>query len=196
MNIKDNIPPKDDLSKIAPLLASLPKQSPFFVPGNYFDNLSSVITEQCVTSEDVKFVSQVMVEIKKENPYSVPASYFEKLPYIIMERCIKPEPQSALTTLNVFVQSHKLSLVLVAAALALFITVKLAPTDSPIREHVGTTITAEDISNSDYLLNIDEDVIIEQLEDQADIEKKNKPSEIENYLIENNVDELSIINEM
>lgn len=196
MNIKDNIEPEYDINNIAPRLASLPKLSPFSVPENYFENLSVKITEKCVSAEDVKFVAPVQVNIEKMNPYSVPVNYFEELPYIIVERCTKTQTESKLATLIAYIQNHKLSLTLVAAAVAMFIAVKFAPTDSPIRERVGATITAEDISNSNYLLDIDEAFIIEQLEEQDDLEKKNKSSEIENYLIENNVDVSTIINEL
>ena len=54
---------------------------------------------------------------------------------------------------------------------------------------------AEEISVEDQLLNIDESTIIESLTADVNIENEGVPEEdnsIENYLLENNVDEISI----
>src|ERR1017187_4565811 len=64
-----------ELKEIAPILACIPKEVPFTVPANYFDNLSDIISKNVIATE--------LSAIPKENPYAVLANYFEELPEMI-----------------------------------------------------------------------------------------------------------------
>jgi hypothetical protein len=63
---------RDEMAELSPLLAGIPKTTPFAVPENYFSSL------QPLPAEDE--LPAVLKYIGKEMPYELPAGYFEEFP--------------------------------------------------------------------------------------------------------------------
>lgn len=77
----------EELNGLSPLLAGLPRTTPYTVPENYFSNLSQTIPA-LITEDEAPVMLQGM---SKTLPYSVPDGYFENLPAQILSKLPKPE---------------------------------------------------------------------------------------------------------
>ncbi|MEY5045644.1 MAG: hypothetical protein RL713_869 [Bacteroidota bacterium] len=68
-----------ELSSISPLVADMPRNSPFEAPEGYFQQFSSTILQQIQTQEiENEELSPFLQSLKKENPYSVPPDYMQQ----------------------------------------------------------------------------------------------------------------------
>ena len=70
----------EELEEIAPLLASLPKEMPFFVPAGYFSDATEGVSDWVKDDSPPQFLQSA-----KQMPFSVPDGYFESLPAIILK---------------------------------------------------------------------------------------------------------------
>ena len=75
-----------ELQGLSPLLASLPKNTPYVVPDGFFDENIGRLPFLFREEE-----SPVVTAIGKELPYTVPDGYFEQLPEKIMARLVRPK---------------------------------------------------------------------------------------------------------
>ena len=194
MDKENNI--NDELRDLAPYLFKLGKQNPFVVPGNYFEQLPSLIQNK-IKQEEV--FAPILSEIKKENPFQVPQNYFHSLPTIIQERITNEKESWWTQYLNLLRQvflNPRLTLAL--GIVVILVTVGVNKFyDSPVSPARMEPLTYEDVSNSHYLNEIDEETLIETINSQevSSSENNNQTSDIENYLIDNNVDVALITNE-
>jgi len=77
-----------ELKEIAPLLALLPKEVPFRVPENYFDDLlSETLVAVGVKEADEKDFGM------KNSPFEIPEQYFENLSSEILEKTKKQDTE-------------------------------------------------------------------------------------------------------
>ena len=65
----------DELAQLSPLLAGLPKKSPFSVPENYFSSLANDVPVLIGNDE----LPSILAELDRKLPYKVPQGYFEGL---------------------------------------------------------------------------------------------------------------------
>lgn len=72
---------REELAELSPLLAGIPKSSPFTVPENYFSSLEQLPLEAELPA--------VLKYIGKEMPYEVPAGYFNQFAGQV-NRALKP----------------------------------------------------------------------------------------------------------
>ena len=185
-----------ELQDIAPHLAKVQRQNSFIVPESYFDQLPSLI-ENKIKQEEI--VAPELSKIRIENPFSVPQNYFDSLSMIIQERVAETKESRWAEYLNILRQgllNPRLSLAL--GIVVILVTVGINKFYyNPISTAPMTSLTYEDIKNSHYLNEIDEELLIETLSAQevSASEQNNPTSEIENYLIDNNVDVTQITNE-
>jgi hypothetical protein len=77
---------KAELIELSPLLAGIPKLTPYAVPSSYFEDTLEDITRFSQESD-----SPVLDAIGRAMPYAVPVGYFESLPTEIMARVDKPK---------------------------------------------------------------------------------------------------------
>jgi len=126
----------------------------------------------------------------KQNPFSVPGGYFEKLPYEITDRVHTDKSGTIQTIL-----SFKTIMVSGVAAVLLIVAMFLINKKNDVYKH---ELTAEDITTSVLMTDIEESVIIDELQAPSFAEvttvAENEP--IHDYLIENQTDITLIINEL
>lgn len=137
--------------------------------------------------ENTSFLDQ----IKKEKPFSVPKNYFEVLPQVITDKKLKNKNIE-----NVF---DKLSYRILAptfTVLAIIAIVYLIPNENNEMELTGDQIS--EIILTENLHEFDEDLIYSVYSETLIEEPVNEESdeEIIDYLINNNIDINSIIEEL
>jgi len=130
-------------------------------------------------------------QIKKESPFSVPKSYFEVLPQVIIDKKLNNKSIE-----NIF---DKLSYRILAptfAVLAIIAIVYLIPNENSEIELTGDQIS--EIILNESLHEFDEDLIYSVYsETQIEEPVAEEPNEeIIDYLINNNIDINSIIEEL
>ena len=173
---------EDSISKnvLATSLEVITKENPFEVPANYFDDLTLMIERRIAATE--------LTVIPKENPFEVPAGYFERLNADITDNVIASKKQKSFAWKALF-SRPKLAVSFATLALAVVFVFKFS-TFNKIDKY---SFSEQEISNSHFINDIDEGTIIETLYSET---KPNaaiqKQSEIENYLLDNNIDESQI----
>lgn len=75
----------EELSALSPLLAAIPRNTPYTTPENYFKDLSADLP---VLADDV--LPSVLSEHHRRMPYETPAGYFETLPEVVLARVERP----------------------------------------------------------------------------------------------------------
>jgi len=77
--MKDHQLIQSELSAISPLLAEMPKSTPFVAPDGYFNQFSNRILARIEAQEtENEVLSPILQSLKKENPYSVPSDYLQE----------------------------------------------------------------------------------------------------------------------
>ena len=97
MSNKDNI--SSELTSISQHVAQLPKNTPFSVPKDYFDNfpvrLMDAIQHEATAQELIE-LSPMLQSLKHENPYTIPEGYFKML------KVEMPRNEAAVVRMNRF----------------------------------------------------------------------------------------------
>ena len=211
----DNINKDQELQEMAPLLAAIPKANPYKVPMNYFDNLESVIAKNVLATSletipkenpfevpaDYFNSLSVMIEqrvaatelsaIPKENPFEVPPGYFERLNSEITDKVIASTKQKGFEWIGLF-RRPKLAVSFATLTLAVFIVFKV----SFKSKYDRYSFSDQEISNSHFMNDIDEGTIIETLYSDTKTNTIPNQGEVENYLLDNNVDESQITGQL
>ena len=165
-------------------IAEIAENNPFITPENYFENLAERIAEN--TSE--KEISS----LEKKSPFLIPENYFGHLCEKILSKTSEKR-EAKIVSFRSYFSTYKYSAFAVAASVAAIISFYFYYPSSQIKQEIPQYVSAEDISNSTYMDDLDESILIEEAGKQK---VKNPSSDIENYLIENDVDENTIINEL
>jgi chromatin segregation and condensation protein Rec8/ScpA/Scc1 (kleisin family) len=181
----------DDLSGMAPKLSKLKANSPFKANDDYFEKFSSKLQNRIDDFEETNVDAPVLSNMAKYREFEVPADYFDELPTRIQQLIIDNKPSSSILEWLILLAKPRfvfpvLTVVLIAVAGINFMNKNAESSKTEV---------AEEISVEDQLANIDESTIIESL--TADASKENEKistedNSIENYLIDNGVDESSI----
>jgi hypothetical protein len=66
----------DELEHLSPVLAAIPKTTPFSVPENYFSHLATGLP---ALVNDGEALPEILKSHTKQMPYTVPSGYFEGL---------------------------------------------------------------------------------------------------------------------
>ena len=135
---------------------------------------------------------QILSKIKKENHFSTPKNYFEVLPEVISNK--KLNNNNLITFFDKL--SHRV-LVPISAVIVLFFVVFNFNTNNN-----STTLTSDQLSElilEDDYYEMDDDLVYDAYAEMLESEKKETTSnedEYINYLIENDIDINSIIEEL
>lgn len=74
-----------ELNHLAPVLASLPVQTPYTVPAGYFESLPELVLSRVRTADtsgvqdELGELSPLLAGLSRKTPYQVPAGYFDSL---------------------------------------------------------------------------------------------------------------------
>lgn len=194
MNKENDISDQDDDFKgQTPNLSKMNGNNPFEADHDYFENFSDKLQNRIDELEEIKAEAPLLLAIPKYNPFEVPIGYFDELSMIIQQRCIDTKPSfTIIDWLRTFLKPRiaiPAFATIVFAIIAIYVTNK--NTGFP------TTQLADEISIEEQLYDIDETTIIDAITDDAnDSKQSNTKENIENYLIDNNVDEANIENEL
>ena len=172
------------------LLSISERKNPFIIPENYFDHLSDAIQNKILLNA----TSGPLSSIKKED-FKTPENYFENLSGRINQR-ISENKEAKVISIRDYYNKFKYSAIAVAASIAAIISIYLYyPENNSLNER-PQYVSAEDISNSLYFRDIDESTIIAEINDNSPEDISNEEKDMEDYLIDNDIDEITIINEL
>jgi len=176
---------KNDLKRMAPNLAALPRVNPFRVPDGYFRQL-----EEHVMGE-IQERTAATDTTEPHGGFDIPAGYFEALPSVIQNSIA--EKKSA--RIRPLLPQPAYAVGIAAAFLAMLLLTRPALWfEEP--NPTAVTLTVEELGNSTYLAELDEHVLIEALGDYeaGASTERNADAEVE-YLLENNIDLNQILEE-
>jgi hypothetical protein len=167
--------------------------NPFKASNDYFEFFSTKLNTRIEQLEELKLMAPVLAAIPKYNPYEVPENYFDELPTLVQEKANQQTVKfSILEWLLLFIKPRVLVPVCSIALIA-FLGIKYITNTAqlPVVE------IAEETTIEEQLYTIDEATIIEKLTADATIQNEGATEEdnIENYLLENNLDESNLNNE-
>ena len=149
----------------APILAALPRITPYCVPDNYFDDLTAQINAAVFLDR---------LNQKEGSGFITPSSYFDKLQATILDQTIYTKP----ATKVIRFWQHDL---MKYAAAACFIL--LAASGLYVNEQ--NKVKSTELASEAILYDIDESVIIEHLqESQTATNTSASQAEIESYILE------------
>ncbi|MBI2967147.1 MAG: hypothetical protein HYY40_04965 [Bacteroidetes bacterium] len=190
---KTNLPE----SEVTELLSGIPKVNPFSVPENYFDSLRKNITEQCITGPETAGLSLQISGDKNENPFAVPDGYFDGLAERILEKTRYHTPGRVRLLYPVTMRrtAYAIAAALAGILVIIGITLFVYKIYKPLPKEQITHVTPADLIESPVMYEIDEDLIIENIDD-GNTESSGDEKDAEEYLINNNVDLNTLLNEL
>ena len=192
MTEKHNIENDNDDLNGAPNLSKLGGGNPFKIRNDYFENFADKLLHHIDELEEIKAEAPLLISIPKNNPFEVPIDYFDELPTIIQQRCIDDKPSISIKAWLLLLIKPRFAVPVFATVLIAFSGINFMDKNAELQK-----INEESISINEHLYNIDETTIIEALTSEANVFKKNDTNEpIENYLIDNNIDEYNLSNEL
>ncbi len=208
MNNDNNISNEDnDLNEMAPKLSKLKSNNPLChterltlggveersASNVYFDAFTSKLQNRIDDEEEIKAFAPTLLSIDKYNPFEVPPDYFEELPTIVQERVIQSKNTSSFEWLFLLFKP-RFAIPFIAIICISFAGIYYMNNQTTIKNEAN-----EELSLEDHLYYIDEADIVEQLTADASTENENisdDENSIENYLLENNIEESNLHNEL
>jgi hypothetical protein len=139
-----------------------------------------------IEDQELSQMAPFLSKIEKRNSFDVPPGYFDALPSIIQEACIQSRKESILLRLQVYILRPRMLVSFCVLLVFAFFVYRYLPKNST-QNLAMTNISASDISETDLLISMDESILIESLPD-IEFETQNTKTEIEDYLIDNNID--------
>ncbi len=183
----------DDLKGMAPQLSKLSSSNPFKADNDYFENFADKLQNRIEDFEEINAEAPLLAGIPKYNPFDVPADYFDELPALIQNRCISSKPSVSIIEWLVLLIKPRFAIPVLATVLCAVAGINFMDKNA---EMTKSGRTAE-ISIEERLNSIDESELIDELaDDQADLKQNNTNESIENYLIDNNIDESNLNSEL
>ncbi len=198
----------EELTKIAPTLAKIERKEVFVVPELYFEALPEAMKQLTLQGKEQVFavpenyfehlplhMQQLVLAEKKENTFEVPENYFELLPHIIQAKAHEKRRIAGFDWQ--FQPKVKLSLAMVTACTLAFVAYTFLFQSNSVNTQTAvlTEVQPELSFDEQVMMNVDESTLIEALEPATEAAPEEE-NEISNYLLENNVDINSIINEL
>jgi hypothetical protein len=140
--------------------------------------------------------SPILKNMSRENPFKPPDGYFDSFPSIISERIASDKSNSGWVIFlqHVFRPKYVVAMIVFSTVLTsgvIYFNQHTTVTNSEI------ILSYDDLSNSNYIDQIDENDLIDAYNSNVETEKSNESnSEIENYLIDNQTDISTLENEL
>lgn len=196
MNNDHNIADEDNnLNGMAPKLSKLGAKHPFNPSDDYFNAFTSKLQNRIEDEEDIRSIAPTLLSIDKYSPFEVPADYFEELPTLIQEKVIAQQtPSFSFEWLKLLFRPN-FAIPLIAVVFLVVVGINYMNKKAEVMK----TDVMEELSLEDQLYYINETELIEQLTADASLEEATYSEEensIEDYLIDNNIEESKLSNEL
>lgn len=171
------------------------KRSPFLVPDNYFDELPAKVEMKIRNLEELKALSPALANADKENPFTVPENYFKQLEESITGKTTRQHEEGIISLLKYF-DRHKNTVLWMAASVTLLIALFFYSSQTVLMNNRAMLVSSEELSGSVFLQDIDEATLMDELEESSNAEALFTEQTIEDYLIENGINETILIFEL
>ena len=162
---------KSDKEALRVMLEQPGQESPLSVPDGYFDQLQKNLHQK------IGFLAGS--DNSASSTFNTPDGYFETLPAKIMRRIASSDPKV------ISIGTLRLRAVLAVAAIITLVMLVNKSLTPDAETHRGEQfVTIEELQNSSYWDDLDEDVLAEAVLNETSSENL----DIQEYLIESNVD--------
>lgn len=192
MNTNNNIPLDEEaLSSSAPRLASIKHASPLVANDDYFNRFNQKLQNNIEEFEEIKQEAPLLASIPKYNPFEVPTHYFDDLPSRVQQIVSTKKSSTSLIEWLMLVIQPRFVLPVIITLFVSFSGIRYLNTISTMPKMEAS----EEQSTEEELWSIDEGTIMESMNASESTENSAVASDdasIQNYLIENNVDEANL----
>jgi hypothetical protein len=200
----------EELHKMAPRLSKIGKKEVFSVPPLYFEQLPAKLEQLILSKKQGVFtvpenyfenlphqLQQLVLNEKQKETFDVPERYFEQLPHLIQAKAAAGRNVHGWDAF--FQPAVKWGLALVVACVCAFVVMNsfyFSSTDTKVQTAQLTKAELKQAVEAGEFASMDEEVLMEQIEEEVPSTADDKQAEITNYLIENNVELNTLINEL
>lgn len=141
--------------------------------------------------DDLKNDAPKLHNMDKKNPFVVPEHYFETLSSRIQDRIALENKQPQWMKIIKSLLLPKVAIPALACCLMVGVGIKYLVKPAAITVTEETAITYDELNSTEYMNMLDEEQIVTALAEEKDI--TTNTTEIEDYLIENNINESELI---
>jgi hypothetical protein len=177
-----------------PYLNRQGNKNPFRTDAGYFDSFAEKMMGRINEFEELSVEAPVLSSIPRYNPFEVPADYFEELPTIIQQKSITVKSGNSFAGWVRMIFRPNFALPVICIIAIAFAGIRYLNNNNSIDK----ISIAEELTIDEQLLQIDESTIIDALASVSvpEIESDPESALIEDYLLENDIDELNLNNEL
>lgn len=148
-------------------------------------------------NDELKELGSSLHKMEKQNPFAVPENYFENLNSIVHDKIASQKKISWSEQLAGFIAAHKLSLATCAIVLALGSVYYFKSAQQTILSDTNTEFALSDDELNTLAGELDEHTLAEMYVSETTTESNiNDSLQLEDYLIENNIDVNTLLNEL
>lgn len=148
-------------------------------------------------NDELKELGSSLHKMEKQNPFAVPENYFENLNSVIQDKISAQKKISWSEQFSGFMAAHKLSLATFAVVLALGSVYYFKNTQQSISNDTNTEFALSDEELNTLAGELDEHTLAEvYVSETASEANTNDSLQVEDYLIENNIDVNTLLNEL
>ncbi len=169
-----------------------PKNHPFNPDNDYFLDFENRLSGSISNLEEIIHEAPVLSGIPKYNPFEVPAGYFDQLPSVIQNKIIARNENGSLLDWLILMIKPRFAIPVLSVILFAVVGINLVEknAEQPIVNQM------EELTLEDHLCFIDETTIMEDLTASSDEVLAENDESIEDYLLENNIEETTLNNEL
>lgn len=138
--------------------------------------------------DDLRNEAPKLFGLDKKNPFEVPDGFFDSFSSNVQDKIAAQKKKSVWNLIFETVVKPKIAIPVLASVCLLTVGIKFIYMPATIINTDEATITYSDLSQSIYLADIDESVLTDALYSTSATTNSTSKTEIENYLIENNID--------
>ena len=203
MHTDQNIFNEDDnLNELAPELSKLRSKDRFFrsernpdTANDYFNSFGSRLQSRMEDLDELEANAPTLLSIGKSNSFAVPSDYFDDLPTRIQDRVQKSSSNSSITEWLLLLIKPRFAFPMIVILFLAFAGINFMNKNAEL----NAIAPPNELSLEDHLYYIEESEIIEQLSEKMSrdnsIQSENE-NNIEDYLLDNDVDESNLNNEL
>jgi hypothetical protein len=146
--------------------------------------------------DDLRKEAPKLFGMDKKNPFEVPDGFFDTFSSKVQDKIAAEKKKTIWSVIFETVIKPKIAIPVLASLCLVAVGIKIMYRPPTVINYNETAITYNDLSQSDYLTDIDESILMDALNTATNKSNTSSKTEIENYLIENNIDVNDLANEL